>query len=78
VSGPLLIMPNLGFNEWGHTFFYAEELFAAPIHYGFVVLGWASFALAGFFIQCLSRMLVLTKVIGEEELEEQNLEAKAA
>lgn len=53
VSGPLLIMPNLGFNEWGHTFFYAEELFAAPIHWGFVVLAWAFFGMAGFIVQCL-------------------------
>ena len=45
VSGVFLIMPNYGFNEWGHTFFYAEELFAAPIHYGLVVLGWAFFCL---------------------------------
>jgi len=22
-SAPLLIIPNLGYNEWGHTFFYA-------------------------------------------------------
>ena len=34
---PVGIMPNLGLNEWGHTFFYAEELFAAPIHWGLVM-----------------------------------------
>jgi len=27
VSGPLLIMPNLGFNEWGHTFFLRRRAF---------------------------------------------------
>ncbi|MEC8849368.1 MAG: methane monooxygenase/ammonia monooxygenase subunit C, partial [Pseudomonadota bacterium] len=47
VAGPIMIMPNLGLNEWGHTFFYAEELFAAPIHWGFVLLGWATFAAGG-------------------------------
>ncbi len=57
---PILIMPNLGLNEWGHTFFYAEELFAAPIHWGFVVLGWGLFALGGFVLQCLKRVRVLT------------------
>ncbi|PCJ21630.1 MAG: methane monooxygenase/ammonia monooxygenase subunit C [Gammaproteobacteria bacterium] len=60
MSGPILIMPNVGFNEWGHTFFYAEELFAAPIHYGFVTLGWALFGLGGFIIQALSRVHTLT------------------
>lgn len=59
-SAPVLIMPNLGYNEWGHTFFYAEELFAAPVHYGFVVLGWGLFGITGFFLECMSRILVLT------------------
>lgn len=59
---PLLVMPNVGFNEWGHTFFYAEELFAAPIHYGFVILLWGFFAMTGFLVQCLSRIAILTKV----------------
>ena len=61
-AAPLLIMPNLGYNEWGHTFFYAEELFAAPVHYGFVVLGWGLFAVGGFILECVKRMLVLTRV----------------
>lgn len=60
VTGPFLILPNLGFNEWGHTFFYAEELFAAPIHWGFVVLGWMFFGMVGFILQCLSRVSKLT------------------
>ncbi|MDY6942774.1 MAG: methane monooxygenase/ammonia monooxygenase subunit C [Pseudomonadota bacterium] len=62
VAAPILIMPNLGFNEWGHTFFYAEELFAAPIHWGFVVLGWGFFGLTGFTVQCLAKMATLTRL----------------
>ncbi|MGQ0700220.1 MAG: methane monooxygenase/ammonia monooxygenase subunit C [Panacagrimonas sp.] len=65
VAGPIMIMPNLGLNEWGHTFFYAEELFAAPIHWGFVLLGWATFAAGGLVVQILTRVVELTKVIGE-------------
>lgn len=65
-ASPFLIMPNLGLNEWGHTFFYAEELFAAPIHWGFVFLGWAFFALAGFILQCLKRVNELTTVIKDK------------
>lgn len=61
-SAPLLIMPNLGYNEWGHTFFYAEELFAAPVHWGFVVLGWGLFGITGFLIECLNRVVVLTRI----------------
>lgn len=70
ISSPILIMPNLGFNEWGHTFFYAEELFAAPIHWGFVVLGWGLFGQAGFLVQCFSRVKVLTDLVEEDEKKE--------
>jgi methane/ammonia monooxygenase subunit C len=62
VAGPILIMPNLGLNEWGHTFFYAEELFAAPIHWGFVVLAWGIYALGGFAVQCVARIAELTRL----------------
>ena len=68
LAGGAMIMPNLGFNEWGHTFFYAEELFAAPIHWGFVTLGWATFAIGGLVVQILSRMAKLTRVISDEKL----------
>ena len=72
ISGVLLVMPNLGFNEWGHTFFYAEELFAAPIHWGFVTLGWAVFALGGLIVQILNRIVKLTRTVSELEAETGN------
>lgn len=56
VIGILMIMPNYGFNEWGHTFFYAEELFAAPIHWGFVLLGWSLFFLIPLAVQLFTNM----------------------
>lgn len=59
---PMMFMPTLGYNEWGHTFFYAEELFAAPIHWGFVVMGWGFFGVAGFLVQMLGRMRKLTTI----------------
>ena len=36
VIGPFMIFVSVGFNEWGHTFWFREEFFAAPIHWGFV------------------------------------------
>ncbi|MGK2915963.1 MAG: methane monooxygenase/ammonia monooxygenase subunit C [Porticoccaceae bacterium] len=56
VCGILMIMPNYGFNEWGHTFFYAEELFAAPIHWGFVILGWSLFFFVPLAVQLFTNM----------------------
>jgi methane/ammonia monooxygenase subunit C len=78
VAGPIMIMPNLGLNEWGHTFFYAEELFAAPIHWGFVLLGWATFAAGGLVVQILTRVVELTKVVGTSESTEGSQSPAAA
>lgn len=51
VTGPFLILPNLGYNEWGHAFWMMEEFFSAPLHWGFVVLGWSVLALGGLLLQ---------------------------
>jgi len=45
--GPFMIFPNVGLNEWGHTFWFMEELFVAPLHWGFVFFGWFSLAVFG-------------------------------
>ena len=66
VCGILMIMPNYGFNEWGHTFFYAEELFAAPIHYGFVFLGWSLFFLVPLSMQLIGQMSRLISASANE------------
>jgi methane/ammonia monooxygenase subunit C len=47
VVGPFMILPNVGLNEWGHTFWFMEELFVAPLHYGFVFFGWAALGILG-------------------------------
>jgi len=77
VAGPIMIMPNLGLNEWGHTFFYAEELFAAPIHWGFVLLGWSAFAAGGLLVQLLSRIVELTRLVARDEAGERKALASA-
>ena len=51
VVGPFMILPNVGLNEWGHTFWWMEELFVAPLHYGFVFFGWMALGLCGLLLQ---------------------------
>ena len=71
VAGPFLILPNLGFNEWGHAFWLMEELFIAPLHWGFVVLGWSALALGGLLMQVSPNIIeLLKKIYGEEEAEQ--------
>ena len=61
LSGPIMILPTVGYNEWGHTFFYAEELFGAPVHWGFAMLGLALLALGGVIVHIISRISVLLR-----------------
>jgi methane/ammonia monooxygenase subunit C len=71
VTGPFLILPNLGFNEWGHAFWLMEELFIAPLHWGFVVLGWSALALGGLLMQVSPNVIeLLKKIYGAEEAEQ--------
>jgi methane/ammonia monooxygenase subunit C len=61
VIGPGMILPNLGFNEWGHAFWFTEEIFSHPLHWGFPVLGWTGLALGGVLVQVMARMAQLFK-----------------
>jgi methane/ammonia monooxygenase subunit C len=61
VLGPALILPNLGFNEWGHAYWLTEEIFSHPLHWGFVVLAWPALALPGVALQMIQRMIPLMR-----------------
>ncbi|MEK8095059.1 bacterial ammonia monooxygenase, subunit AmoC [Methylocystis sp. IM3] len=61
--GPFMIIPNVGLNEWGHTFWFMEELFVAPLHWGFVFFGWMALGVFGVILQILDG---LRRLLGEE------------
>lgn len=63
VCGPFMILPNVGLNEWGHTFWFMEELFVAPLHWGFVFFAWFILAIFGVFLQIQKRM---RELIGQQ------------
>jgi methane/ammonia monooxygenase subunit C len=65
IVGPMFILPNVGLNEWGHAFWFVDELFSAPLHWGFVTLGWCGLfgAAGGVAAQIVSRMSNLADVI---------------
>jgi methane/ammonia monooxygenase subunit C len=63
VVGPFLVLPNVGFNEWGHAFWLTEEVFSHPLHWGFVVLGVTALALAGVAAQIALRLRELFPVV---------------
>ncbi|MDI3567481.1 bacterial ammonia monooxygenase, subunit AmoC [Bradyrhizobium sp. Arg816] len=67
VVGPFLILPNLGFNEWGHAYWLTEEIFSHPLHWGFVVLGWCALALAGVLMQIVGRFRELVPIVFKQD-----------
>ena len=67
VIGPFLILPNIGFNEWGHAFWLTEEVFSHPLHWGFVVLGVSGLALAGVAAQVAMRLLELFPIVFKDD-----------
>ena len=70
IGGFMMVLPVVAFNEWGHTFFYAEELFSSPVHWFFVLFGFAFIFVAGFVLQCMDRMRELTQVVSAEKMEQ--------
>lgn len=71
IIGFMMAGPVVAFNEWAHTFFYAEELFGAPVHWFFVLAGFFLVFLIGFVIQCIQRMYELSRVYSLEEVEKE-------
>lgn len=63
VFGPFMIFVSVGFNEWGHTFWFREEFFAAPIHWGFVVGVWFALGVGGILLQQVARITELLERI---------------
>jgi methane/ammonia monooxygenase subunit C len=57
VVGPFLILPNLGYNEFAHAFWQIEEVFSAPVHWGFVVMAWTVLGLGGLLMQIVQGTL---------------------
>jgi len=59
VVGPFMIFVSVGFNEWGHTFWFREEFFAVPIHWGFVLGVWFALGVGGILLQQVNRITEL-------------------
>jgi len=65
VVGVFMTIPNVGFNEWGHTSWFMDEGFAGPLHWGFVFFGWMSLAVFGVVLQILGRF---RELLGDEAI----------
>jgi hypothetical protein len=61
------VLVSVGFNEWGHTFWFREEFFAAPIHWGFVIGVWFALGVGGILLQGVTRLIELLDQIEDAE-----------
>jgi len=71
VVGTFMTIPNVGFNEWGHTFWFMDEGFAGPLHWGFVFFGWMALGVFGVALQILARLRALLGAEGARTLLQQ-------
>jgi methane/ammonia monooxygenase subunit C len=54
-------------NEWGHSLWITEEIFAAPFHWPFVTYGWLASGIFALWAESLGRLLQIEDEILEEE-----------
>ncbi len=57
-----MVLPSVAYNEWGHAFWLMEELFIAPLHWGFVALAWGFMAALGVIGLSLPRVAELVRL----------------
>ena len=62
VMAPFMVLPSVAYNEWGHAFWLMEELFIAPLHWGFVALAWGFMACLGVIGLSLPRVAELVRM----------------
>jgi methane/ammonia monooxygenase subunit C len=62
VLAPFMVLPSVAYNEWGHAYWLMEELFIAPLHWGFVILSWCFMATLGLIGQTLPRVVELVRI----------------
>jgi len=62
VLAPFMVLPSVAYNEWGHAYWLMEELFIAPLHWGFVILSWCFMASLGVVAQSLPRVAELIRL----------------
>lgn len=61
ISGALLLLFQVAFNEFGHTFWEAEEIFSAPLHWPFVIFAYLLGGVLAVWFQTLPRVVELAQ-----------------
>jgi len=73
IAASVTEMMQVAFNEWAHSLWILEEIFAAPFHWPFVLYGWLAAGIFALWAETLVRLLAI-----EKEVEESATPARAA
>jgi methane/ammonia monooxygenase subunit C len=66
IAASVTEMMQVAMNEWGHSLWITEEVFAAPFHWPFVTYGWLASGIFALWAETLSRLLQIEDEIEEE------------
>ena len=66
IAASVTEMAQVAMNEWGHSLWITEEIFAVPFHWPFVFYGWLA---AGIFALWAETLVRLLQIEGEAEAE---------
>ena len=66
IAASVTEMAQVAMNEWGHSLWITEEIFAVPFHWPFVFYGWLA---AGIFALWAETLIRLLQIEGEIEAE---------
>ena len=78
ISASVTEMMQVAMNEWGHSMWITEEIFAAPFHWPFVTYGWLASGIFALWAEALSRLLAIEDEILEEAPAQAEAEATVA
>ncbi len=61
IGGSLLLLFQVAFNEFGHSFWQAEEVFSAPLHWPFVLFAYMLVSAFAIWLVSARRLLTLVR-----------------
>src|SRR2546423_1784092 len=67
ISAAVTEMMQVAMNEWGHSLWITEEIFAAPFHWPFVLYGWLAAGIFALWAETIIRLLGIEAEIEEAE-----------
>ena len=63
IAASVTEMMQVAFNEWAHSLWITEEIFAAPFHWPFVTYGWLAAGMFALWAETILRLMGIEKEV---------------